>query len=133
LWSHAGYVLLSHLCAGLHGAVLKPLPLSSLPFCPLQYTLEYYLGLAEELVEHGVHTLAIKDMAGLLKPRAATQLITALRERFPDLVRTLPPLRCSACMRCRRAPCQRRTSLLSLICTRTHACAADMRLVSAGL
>ena len=53
----------------------------------MQYTLDYYLDLAEKLVEHGVHTLAIKDMAGLLKPRAATQLVTALRECFPDLVR----------------------------------------------
>ncbi|CAL8463302.1 g2836 [Coccomyxa elongata] len=51
-----------------------------------KYTLEYYLKLAEQLVDHGIHTLAIKDMAGLLKPRAATQLVTALRESFPDLV-----------------------------------------------
>lgn len=50
-----------------------------------KYTLEYYLGLAEALVQHGTHTLAIKDMAGLLKPRAATMLVGALRERFPDL------------------------------------------------
>ena len=44
-----------------------------------KYTLDYYLGLADELVAHGVHTLAIKDMAGLLRPRAATTLISALR------------------------------------------------------
>lgn len=50
-----------------------------------KYNLEYYLGLTEALVAHGTHTLAIKDMAGLLKPRAATLLIGALRERFPDL------------------------------------------------
>lgn len=42
--------------------------------------------LAEELVEHGLHALAIKDMAGLLKPQAATTLVSALRERFPDTV-----------------------------------------------
>jgi len=30
-------------------------------------------------VAHGVHTLCIKDMAGLLRPRAATTLISALR------------------------------------------------------
>ena len=41
--------------------------------------------LAEQLVDHGVHTLAIKDMAGVLKPRAATILIGALRERFPNV------------------------------------------------
>ena len=52
----------------------------------LQYNLDYYMDLAEQLVDHGVHTLGIKDMAGLLKPRAATTLIGSLRERFPDLV-----------------------------------------------
>ena len=50
-----------------------------------KYSLEYYLGLAEALVGHGTHALAIKDMAGLLKPRAATLLIAALRDRFPDI------------------------------------------------
>ena len=45
------------------------------------------MDLAEKLVDHGVHALAVKDMAGLLKPRAATLLIGALRERFPNLVR----------------------------------------------
>lgn len=41
--------------------------------------------MAEALVDHGIHTLAIKDMAGLLKPRAATMLVSALRDRFPDM------------------------------------------------
>jgi len=40
---------------------------------------------AEKMVDHGTHALAIKDMAGLLKPRAATMLVGALRERFPDM------------------------------------------------
>lgn len=48
-----------------------------------KYTLDYYMGLADELVSHGLHTLAIKDMAGLLKPRAASILISALREKYP--------------------------------------------------
>ncbi|MGO1544197.1 MAG: pyruvate carboxylase [Gulosibacter sp.] len=46
------------------------------------YTLDYYLRLAEEIVEAGTHVLAIKDMAGLLRPAAASKLVTALRERF---------------------------------------------------
>lgn len=46
------------------------------------YTLEYYLGLAQEIVSAGAHILAIKDMAGLLRPQAAKILVTALRERF---------------------------------------------------
>ncbi|MEY4312593.1 MAG: hypothetical protein RLZZ319_102 [Actinomycetota bacterium] len=46
------------------------------------YTLDYYLGLAEKIVESGAHILAIKDMAGLLRAGAATTLVGALRERF---------------------------------------------------
>ncbi|MGW0733092.1 pyruvate carboxylase [Streptomyces sp. NPDC002851] len=46
------------------------------------YTLDYYLRLAEQIVEAGAHVLAIKDMAGLLRPPAARKLVTALRERF---------------------------------------------------
>ena len=46
------------------------------------YTLDYYLGLADKIVAAGAHVLAIKDMAGLLRPEAARILVTALRERF---------------------------------------------------
>src|SRR5690349_17547978 len=46
------------------------------------YTMDYYLRLAEEIVAAGAHVLAIKDMAGLLRPPAARALVTALRERF---------------------------------------------------
>ena len=46
------------------------------------YTLDYYLRLAETIVDAGAHVLAIKDMAGLLRPAAARTLVTALRERF---------------------------------------------------
>ncbi|MDN5768788.1 MAG: pyruvate carboxylase [Humibacillus sp.] len=46
------------------------------------YTLDYYLHLAEQIVDTGAHVLAIKDMAGLLRAPAAARLVTALRERF---------------------------------------------------
>jgi pyruvate carboxylase len=46
------------------------------------YTLDYYLRLAERLVEAGAHILAVKDMAGLLRAPAAAKLVTALRENF---------------------------------------------------
>ncbi|MEX5718775.1 pyruvate carboxylase [Geodermatophilus maliterrae] len=46
------------------------------------YTLDYYLRLAEQIADAGAHILAIKDMAGLLRPPAAARLVTALRERF---------------------------------------------------
>jgi pyruvate carboxylase len=46
------------------------------------YTLDYYLKLAERMVQAGAHILAVKDMAGLLRPAAAKKLVTSLRERF---------------------------------------------------
>ncbi|APE15741.1 pyruvate carboxylase [Mycobacterium sp. WY10] len=46
------------------------------------YTLDYWLRLAEQIVEAGAHVLAIKDMAGLLRPPAAATLVSALRSRF---------------------------------------------------
>ncbi|WP_167138085.1 pyruvate carboxylase [Diaminobutyricimonas sp. TR449] len=46
------------------------------------YTLDYYLRLAEQIVDAGAHILAVKDMAGLLRAGAAEVLVTALRDRF---------------------------------------------------
>ncbi|GHP15856.1 pyruvate carboxylase [Rhodococcus sp. NKCM2511] len=46
------------------------------------YTLDYYLKLAEQIVDAGAHVLAIKDMAGLLRAPAAKTLVTALRSNF---------------------------------------------------
>jgi len=45
-----------------------------------KYDLQYYLDLARRLEDEGAHIIAIKDMAGLLKPAAATELIGRLRE-----------------------------------------------------
>ncbi|KFD67640.1 hypothetical protein M514_11529 [Trichuris suis] len=49
-----------------------------------KYDLKYYLKLADEIVQAGTHILCIK-MAGLLKPKAAKILVSALRERYPEL------------------------------------------------
>jgi pyruvate carboxylase len=46
------------------------------------YTLDYYLKLAEQMVNAGAHILAVKDMAGLLRAGAAEKLVAALRENF---------------------------------------------------
>jgi pyruvate carboxylase len=46
------------------------------------YTLDYYLKLAEQIVEAGAHVLAIKDMAGLLRVPAAQKLVSALKSNF---------------------------------------------------
>ena len=49
------------------------------------YDLEYYLKYVGELEALGIHVLAIKDMAGLLKPEAATMLVGAIRKEYPNL------------------------------------------------
>ena len=50
-----------------------------------KYDLNYYLNLSDEVVRGGAHILCIKDMAGILKPRASKILVSALRERHPDI------------------------------------------------
>ena len=45
-----------------------------------KYDLKYYVALAKELEAAGAHIIAVKDMAGLLKPGAARVLFKALRE-----------------------------------------------------
>lgn len=49
------------------------------------YNLEYYLNYVRELQALNIHVLAIKDMAGVLKPEAATLLVGSIRKEFPDL------------------------------------------------
>ena len=44
------------------------------------FTLDYYVNMAKELEKLGVHSIAIKDMAGLLKPYSAKVLVKALKE-----------------------------------------------------
>ncbi|MEO5737521.1 MAG: pyruvate carboxylase [Variovorax sp.] len=45
-----------------------------------KYSLAYYVGIARQLQKAGVHILAIKDMAGICRPRAAAALVRALKE-----------------------------------------------------
>ena len=45
----------------------------------VKYSLNYYVDLAKELERAGAHILAVKDMAGLLRPGAARVLFKALR------------------------------------------------------
>jgi pyruvate carboxylase len=45
-----------------------------------KYTVRYYINMAKELERRGAHILAIKDMSGLLKPYAAKQLVSALKQ-----------------------------------------------------
>jgi len=47
-----------------------------------KYNLEYYIQLAKDIENAGAHILAIKDMAGLLKPYAASELVSALKSEI---------------------------------------------------
>src|SRR5687767_765890 len=47
-----------------------------------KYDLDYYLRMARALEREGAHVLAIKDMAGLLKPEAARLLVKALKSEI---------------------------------------------------
>ncbi len=44
------------------------------------YTLDYWKNIAREIEEMGADSICIKDMAGLLVPKAASELVTALKE-----------------------------------------------------
>ncbi|KAI9766534.1 MAG: pyruvate carboxylase [Geoglossum simile] len=50
-----------------------------------KYNLNYYMGLVDKIVKLGTHVIGIKDMAGVLRPRAATLLIGAIREKYPEV------------------------------------------------
>lgn len=50
-----------------------------------KYNLEYYLEVVDKIVAMGTHFLGIKDMAGTLKPKAASLLVSNIRAKYPDL------------------------------------------------
>jgi pyruvate carboxylase len=50
-----------------------------------RFNLEYYMNLVEKIVAIGTHAIGIKDMAGVLKPKAARLLVGAIREKYPDM------------------------------------------------
>uniref|UniRef100_A0A0X3P581 Pyruvate carboxylase n=1 Tax=Schistocephalus solidus TaxID=70667 RepID=A0A0X3P581_SCHSO len=50
-----------------------------------KYNLKYYMDLVDQIVKAGTHILAIKDMAGVIRPQAAKLLVSAIRDRYPDL------------------------------------------------
>ena len=68
-----------------------------------KYSLDYYADLARRIEDMGSHFLCIKDMAGLLRPRAAGMLIDRLKEtvKLPIhlLLRTWQPSTTSGSLR----------------------------------
>lgn len=47
------------------------------------HTVEYYVNIAKELVDLGIDIISIKDQAGLLSPKVAYDLVSALKSEFP--------------------------------------------------
>ena len=47
-----------------------------------KYNLKYYVDMAKQLEKAGAHILGIKDMAGVCKPRAARELVKALKNEI---------------------------------------------------
>lgn len=50
-----------------------------------KYNLDYYLNVVDKIVEMGTHFIGIKDMAGTMKPKAASLLIGAIKKKYPDI------------------------------------------------
>jgi len=46
------------------------------------HTMDFYLSYAKELIDRGVDSIVIKDMAGLLTPRVSYELVKELKKRF---------------------------------------------------
>jgi len=46
------------------------------------HTSDYFVGVAEKLAEMGVHTICLKDMAGMLAPYAAYDIISKIKQRI---------------------------------------------------
>lgn len=49
-----------------------------------KYSLEYYMGVIDCLVEYGSHVIAVKSMSGVMKPAAGRALVRAIREKYPS-------------------------------------------------
>ncbi|WP_324720561.1 pyruvate carboxylase [Salinimicrobium sp. HB62] len=47
-----------------------------------KYNLDYYVQLGKDIENAGAHIIGIKDMAGILKPDAAYELVSALKSRI---------------------------------------------------
>ena len=50
-----------------------------------KYDIEYYINLIRDLSDMGFHSLAIKDMEGILTPHTATMFVSTLREDIHDM------------------------------------------------
>jgi pyruvate carboxylase subunit B len=50
------------------------------------HTVEYYVNLAEKLIEAGAEEICLKDMAGIGRPYSNGKIIKGIRDRHPDII-----------------------------------------------
>ena len=50
------------------------------------HTLEYYLHIADQLIEAGAEEICLKDMAGVGQPALLGQLTKAIKEKYPNII-----------------------------------------------
>ena len=50
------------------------------------HTAEYYINLAEQLIEGGAEEICLKDMAGIGRPAMLGTIVAAIKEKHPDII-----------------------------------------------
>ncbi len=50
------------------------------------HTAEYYINLAEQLIEGGAQEICLKDMAGIGRPAMLGTIVKAIKEKHPDII-----------------------------------------------
>ena len=50
------------------------------------HTAEYYINLAEQLIEGGAQEICLKDMAGIGRPAMLGTIVAAIKEKHPDII-----------------------------------------------
>ena len=50
------------------------------------HTTEYYINLAEQLIEGGAQEICLKDMAGIGRPAMLGTIVAAIKEKHPDII-----------------------------------------------
>ncbi len=54
-------------------------------FSPI-HTVEYYVKLADQLIDYGAEEICIKDMAGIGRPVSIGKIVKGIKERHPDII-----------------------------------------------
>ena len=50
------------------------------------HTVDYFIQLADQLIEYGAEEIAIKDMAGIGRPASIGRIVKGIKDRHPDVI-----------------------------------------------